>query len=76
MSNRNTLLNIIKKHFPAMDTTRLDVTAPLEQQGLDSLDMTTLLFAVENQFGTSIPTAKVSSLRSLLDIERFLEPEP
>lgn len=73
MDNRNRLIGIIKKHFTSVDASKIDASSPLEQQGLDSLDMTTLLFAVEAEFGTPIPTAKVSSLRSLADIERFLQ---
>ncbi|MFD1745537.1 acyl carrier protein [Rhizobium helianthi] len=73
MGNRSILLNIIKNNFSSIDVSKIDASSPLERQGLDSLDMTTFLFAIEGEFGTPIPTAKVSSLRTLEDIEKFLD---
>lgn len=73
MNTQDKLIDIIKQNFPSVNAAKLDINLPLEQQGLDSLDMTTLLFAVEGAFGQAIPTAKVSALRSLQDIAAFLE---
>jgi acyl carrier protein len=54
----------------AVDT--LDETLPLRDQGLDSLDMVTLFFFLEERFAIKIPENDAANLISLKDITRYL----
>lgn len=73
MTKENEIIALILKNFPVLGKGELSVSEPLEEQGIDSLDLSTLLFAVEEKFGRRIPTDKVSSLRSIRDIADFVE---
>jgi acyl carrier protein len=53
------------KRIPA-DSIRLDTT--LQDLGIDSLDVFTLLFELENAFKISIPDDDVRSLKTVNDI--------
>jgi acyl carrier protein len=53
------------KRIPA-DTIKLDTN--LQELGIDSLDVFTLLFELENAFKISIPDDDVRSLRTVNDI--------
>jgi acyl carrier protein len=53
------------KRIPA-DTIKLDTN--LQDLGIDSLDVFTLLFELENAFKISIPDDDVRSLRTVKDI--------
>ena len=58
------------KRIPA-DTIKLDTN--LQDLGIDSLDVFTLLFELENAFKISIPDDDVRSLRTVNDVVDFLE---
>ncbi|WP_042444079.1 phosphopantetheine-binding protein [Azospirillum sp. B510] len=73
MTSQDHVVTLISKNFPIVKTDRLSFSEPLEGQGLDSLDLSTLLFAVEEAFGRRIPTDRVSSLRSIDDIAAFID---
>ena len=45
---------------------------PLVSQGLDSLDMATLMLALETKYKKSIPPEKSARLRTIQDIVAFL----
>lgn len=49
---------------------KLDV--PLAKQGFDSLDIASLMFALESKYNKPIPPEKSARLRSILDITSFL----
>ena len=49
---------------------RVDV--PLVQQGLDSLDLATLMLALESKYKKTIPPEKSARLRTINDIVAFL----
>ena len=53
------------KRIPA-DTIKLDTN--LQDLGIDSLDVFTLLFELENAFKSSIPDDDVRSLRTVNDV--------
>lgn len=48
------------------------VDVPLVSQGLDSLDMATLMFALESKYNKVIPPEKSARLRTVSDIVSFL----
>lgn len=50
----------------------IDVTAPLVTQGLDSLDIAMLMFALETRYKKTIPPEQSARLRTVLDIVAFL----
>jgi acyl carrier protein len=51
----------------------IDANKPLTQQGIDSLDLMTLLMSVEDRYGIVIPTERIGSLRTLSDVVGFLD---
>lgn len=50
----------------------IKVDVPLVQQGLDSLDMATLMLALESKYKKAIPPEKSARLRTVQDIATFL----
>lgn len=50
----------------------IKVDVPLVSQGLDSLDMATLLLALESKYKKAIPPEKSARLRTINDITAFL----
>jgi acyl carrier protein len=59
------------KRIPA-DKITLDTN--LQELGIDSLDVFTLLFELENAFKISIPDDDVRSIRTVNDVVDFLPP--
>ena len=55
-----------------VDIDALDEASPLRDQGLDSLDMVTLFFFLEERFAIKIPENETVSLCSLKDIVGYL----
>lgn len=50
----------------------IDEYLPLRDQGLDSLDMVTLFFFLEERFAIKIPESAAMDLISLRDITEYL----
>jgi acyl carrier protein len=50
----------------------LAVDVPLVQQGVDSLDMATLMLALESKYKKAISPEKSARLRTIRDIVTFL----
>lgn len=73
MNVQSKILELLSEKFPQLRIDKIDLDSPLENQGIDSLDMSDLLFALEREFGRRISTSQVSSLRSVRDVERFFE---
>jgi acyl carrier protein len=46
----------------------LDLSAPLADAGIDSLDALNILFAIEEKFGIHIPDDRARAIRNLDDI--------
>ncbi len=55
-----------------VDSDTLDEASPLRDQGLDSLDMVTLFFFLEERFAIKIPENETVNLSSLKDIVGYL----
>lgn len=73
MDVQKKILTLIGEKFPQLRADKISLDLPLENQGIDSLDMSDLLFALEREFGRRIATSQVSSLRTVRDVERFFE---
>lgn len=71
MITANEILNIMEESEINIDISKLDYDEPLIDQGVDSLDMMSILFALEEQFKISIPEedieqGKLSSVNTIL----------
>ncbi|MDA8239740.1 MAG: phosphopantetheine-binding protein [Nitrospiraceae bacterium] len=56
-----------------VDSDTLDEASPLRDQGLDSLDMVTLFFFIEETFSVKISDSDSTHLASLRDIAEYLK---
>jgi acyl carrier protein len=59
MVSTKDILSIIHNIEINIDTKQLDFSMPLSEQGLDSLDMTSILFAIEEKFEIKISEADI-----------------
>jgi len=62
------ILETIKKTKLTQDDRALDPTKPLSEQGIDSLDLSGVLFNIEEAFGVEIPDADIDDLQTINDI--------
>jgi acyl carrier protein len=62
-------METVKVLTPVAD---IDVKVPLVAQGLDSLDVATLMLALESKYNRTIPPEKAARLRTVADIAAFL----
>ena len=72
MFELTTLMDLVKDATPIQDPSTLDSDKPLRSQGLDSLDHSSLLLAVEESQKIKIPDADVERLATLNDILRYV----
>lgn len=71
------LAGIIKKEKNVADEL-LKPETPLADAGIDSLDSLTILFAIEEQFGISIPDDRARAIRTfgdMIDVVQELAPQ-
>lgn len=61
------LIAIVKEEKTVADEL-LRPETPLAEAGIDSLDALTILFAIEEQFGISIPDDEARAVRTLGDL--------
>lgn len=61
------------KQFGA-DPQAIDVNAPVEQLGVDSLGFLEFLFELEDHFGISIPQKSVVSVKTLAELAAVIDP--
>ena len=69
---RSDILKVIKDTQIRVDIEELDFEMPLADQGLDSLDLTVILFALEESYQTKIPEEDIEKLNSLTAILEYL----
>lgn len=67
------LLNTIRKAKIAVDVEKLDQVTPLRDQGIDSLDLTGILFEIEEEYGIKISEEEVEQVQSIEDILNFIQ---
>lgn len=72
MVNSEDILQLLDSKEIRVPKSQLKEDVPLVHQGIDSLEIATLLFRVEDKFNVSIPTDVVGQLHSLCDIKKFL----
>ncbi|MBP6986187.1 MAG: acyl carrier protein [Alphaproteobacteria bacterium] len=56
----------------SVDLTTVKYDQPLRLQGIDSLDVSLLLFALEEKYSISIPTSKIGELLSIDDFCSYI----
>jgi acyl carrier protein len=66
------ILRIMETADLSVDVSKLQADVPLVAQGVDSLDMATLILAIETQYNKAIPLEKAARLRTLDEIAGFL----
>jgi len=66
------VLHVVDSTDLPVTAAKLRVDAPFLTQGLDSLDIATLMVAVETRFQKVIPEDQLGRLRSVNDIVNFL----
>ncbi|MEA3189143.1 MAG: Phosphopantetheine attachment site [Chthoniobacter sp.] len=64
---------IRKSEITTRDPAEFDPAVPLVKQGIDSLDMATLIFHLEDGFGVTISHTSYKDLKSLDDILAYLK---
>jgi len=62
------ILKVIKKSNVVTDVGAIDQAKPLQDQGVDSLDISGILFNMEEAFGIEIPDADIDGLQTINDI--------
>jgi acyl carrier protein len=67
------LLPILKDNWPATVATTEDLDANFYDLGLDSLDVSSLVLAVEENFSVIISDEQLEEISSINDIVRFLQ---
>lgn len=58
-----------------LQSSKLKIGAPFVAQGLDSLDVTTLMLQIETTYNKMIDSEQMAQLRTVKDIVNFLNAE-
>lgn len=66
------ILNLVDASVLTARSARLAIDAPLTAQGLDSLDVATLMTEVEAKYEKLISSEQISQLKTIVDIVNFL----
>ena len=78
MITANEILKIMEENEIDIDIDKLDYDVALNDQGVDSLDITSILFAVEEKYQIRIPdedieNEKLSSINAIVEYVNNLE---
>ena len=68
------VVEIIKDTVPTVEMAMIDKSAPLREQGFDSLDMISIIFAIEERLNLKIQEEDIESgkLSSILNIHTYI----
>lgn len=74
MITNDDIINILseKIRITPVNISNLVHDEPLRSQGIDSLDISIFLFALEEKYSISIPTNKVGELLSIKDFQNYV----
>jgi len=66
------IISIVKQNQMKINADNLDESSPLSEQGVDSLDMISILFAIEEKYGVKISeeditAGKLASLNAIVE---------
>lgn len=65
------VLSVLKK-FDKVDTTKLSLSAPFTQLGLDSLDVVEVMIALEEEFHMEIPDAVADKVQTPQEVAQYI----
>lgn len=68
----NQLIEILAKAANKDSLLTMDPSIPIKNQGVDSLDLLTFFFDVENKFNIKISTIEQQKLTTIKSIKEFL----
>ena len=68
----NTIKDIIKKEELNIDVEKMEAEVPLKEQGIDSLDMYSILLKLEVTFEIKIPDEDIDKLDNLKNIMNYI----
>jgi acyl carrier protein len=72
METENTIRELLHQVIPAAEPSSFKGNIPLDEQGVDSLDMSHVMLLVEEKLGVRIPDEDLDSLRTLDDIVAYV----
>ncbi|ACY15459.1 acyl carrier protein [Haliangium ochraceum] len=70
--NKEDILSLLELADVRLKHTEVDYHKPLTHQGLDSLDMTNLLFQIENRYDLTISAEEASKLRTVENLVDYV----
>jgi acyl carrier protein len=73
METRERLLGILATTGLVGDMSRYEFDKSFKQNGIDSLDVMTVLLSIEEEWGTTFSEDEAGTIRSLADAARLLE---
>jgi acyl carrier protein len=65
-------LRILAARELFLDGATLELKTPLASLNIDSLALVDFIFKVEGEFGISVPDERISSMRTIGDLERSI----
>ncbi|MCO4822889.1 MAG: acyl carrier protein [Flavobacteriaceae bacterium] len=66
------IIDVIRKAKIIKDVDAIRDNEPLTEQGVDSLDFSTLLFNIEEEFGVEIPDEDIDDLQTVAQIVSYV----
>ncbi|OJX09610.1 MAG: hypothetical protein BGO77_04515 [Caedibacter sp. 37-49] len=77
MVSCNDIVNVLKDKVnkTSVDLSTLKYDKPLRAQGIDSLDVSLLMFSLEEKYSITIPTSKIGELLSVEDFQNYINGE-
>ena len=66
------IIDVIKKAKVVRDADSLEIDRALREQGIDSLDISGILFNLEEAFGVRIPDEDVDALQTISDMVEYI----
>lgn len=72
MIQNEDIVRVLVEMDAGIDASKLKADVPLISQGLDSLDMATLMFELETKYQTSLAPENAAKLRTIEQIVNYL----
>jgi acyl carrier protein len=72
MINANDVLAVIKENLSSLNTEALKLDVKLGEQGIDSLDRTSIYFELEDKFGVKLAPEEESKYQSVNDLVTYI----
>ncbi len=73
MVNKKEIVKLIQDNGVLTDIDSVNFDAPFENYNVDSLDMATILLAIEEKYAIKIPDEHIDQITSINAITKYLE---